>query len=79
HLGPADVVFATWAEDGHGDHEAVGRASAMACETTGGQLHEVPIWAWHWAAAEDERLPWERARKLLLEPLTLARKPTAAK
>ncbi|EGH49529.1 LmbE-like protein, partial [Pseudomonas syringae pv. pisi str. 1704B] len=26
HLGPADVVFATWAEDGHSDHEAVGRA-----------------------------------------------------
>ncbi|KAA8697523.1 LmbE-like protein [Pseudomonas caricapapayae] len=78
HLGPADVVFATWAEDGHGDHEAVGRASAKACATTGAQLHEVPIWAWHWAAPEDERLPWDRARKLLLDPLTLARKRNAA-
>ncbi|EPN67646.1 hypothetical protein A234_28421, partial [Pseudomonas syringae pv. actinidiae ICMP 19101] len=30
-LGPTDVVFATWAGDGHPDHEAVGRASARAC------------------------------------------------
>ncbi|KPB71556.1 PIG-L deacetylase family protein [Pseudomonas cannabina] len=78
HLGPTDVVFATWSGDGHGDHEAVGRASARACATTGAQLHEMPIWAWHWADPEDPRLPWERARKLLLDPMTLARKRHAA-
>lgn len=78
HLGPADVVFATWAEDGHGDHEAVGRVSARACASTGAQLCEVPIWAWHWADPEDERLPWDRAHKLLLDPATLARKRNAA-
>ncbi|PHN51541.1 PIG-L deacetylase family protein [Pseudomonas syringae] len=78
HLGPADVVFATWAEDGHSDHEAVGRASAKACMTTGAQFHEVPFWAWHWADPEDQRLPWDRARKLLLDPVTLAHKRNAA-
>ncbi|RMR35447.1 hypothetical protein ALP36_03363 [Pseudomonas syringae pv. coriandricola] len=77
-LGPTDVVFATWAGDGHPDHEAVGRASARACAITGAQLHEVPIWAWHWADPEDERLPWDRARKLLLDPTTLAHKRSAA-
>ncbi|MCK9776804.1 PIG-L deacetylase family protein [Pseudomonas syringae] len=77
HLGPADVVFATWAKDGHSDHEAVGRASAKACATTGAQFYEVPVWAWHWADPEDERLPWDRARKLLLDPVTLAHKRNA--
>ncbi|RMT78559.1 PIG-L deacetylase family protein [Pseudomonas viridiflava] len=78
HLRPTDVVFATWSADGHGDHEAVGRASARACLTTGAQLHQVPIWAWHWADPEDERLPWDRARKVLLDPETVSRKRHAA-
>ncbi|RMQ47721.1 putative N-acetylglucosaminyl phosphatidylinositol deacetylase [Pseudomonas cichorii] len=78
YLLPTDVVFSTWAEDGHGDHEAVGRACARACATTGARLNEVPIWAWHWADPEDERLPWERARKVLLDPMTIARKRHAA-
>ena len=33
HLRPNDVVFTTWREDGHCDHEAVGRASAEAAQT----------------------------------------------
>jgi LmbE family N-acetylglucosaminyl deacetylase len=32
HLSPNDVVFTTWREDGHCDHEAVGRASATAAK-----------------------------------------------
>lgn len=78
HLLPTDVVFTTWANDGHSDHEAVGRACARACAAVGAGLNEVPIWAWHWAAPEDERLPWERARKVLLDPMTIARKRHAA-
>jgi LmbE family N-acetylglucosaminyl deacetylase len=74
YLRPSDVVFTTWALDGHSDHEAVGRASARAAQAVGAQCHEVPIWAWHWADPEDERLPWDRARKLLLDPTTIARK-----
>lgn len=77
HLLPTDVVFGTWHGDGHSDHEAVGRACANACATVGAQFIEIPIWAWHWASPEDERLPWERARKLLLDPTSLARKRDA--
>jgi LmbE family N-acetylglucosaminyl deacetylase len=78
YLQPSDVVFTTWAGDGHCDHEAVGRASTRAAHAVGARLHEVPIWAWHWAAPEDERLPWDRARKILLDPATIARKRHAA-
>lgn len=76
-LQNTDVVFSTWRGDGHGDHEAVGRACAEACLRSGAQLVEVPIWAWHWAAPEDARLPWDRARKILLDPATLQRKRDA--
>jgi LmbE family N-acetylglucosaminyl deacetylase len=78
HLHVTDVVFATWSEDGHPDHEAVGRAAGRACVLAGAQLLEIPIRAWHWAHPEDERLPWERARKVLLDPATQARKRDAA-
>ncbi|MCI8211497.1 acetylglucosaminylphosphatidylinositol deacetylase [Pseudomonas sp. S25] len=78
YLQPTDVVFTTWANDGHADHEAVGRASARAAHSVGARLHEVPVWAWHWASPEDDRLPWERAHKIPLDPQTIARKRHAA-
>lgn len=78
YLRPTDVVFTTWAHDGHTDHEATGRATRATAEGLGIQVHEVPIWAWHWAAPEDDRLPWNRARKVLLAPETIARKRHAA-
>lgn len=74
NLQPGDVVFTTWHEDGHSDHDAVGRASLAAARKVGARVHELPVWAWHWASPEDPRLPWQRARKLLLDPPTLARK-----
>ncbi|MCY0389059.1 PIG-L family deacetylase [Robbsia sp. Bb-Pol-6] len=61
-----DVLFATWRFDGHPDHEAVGRAGARAAAESGATLIEVPVWAWHWATPGDPRLPWDRARRLLL-------------
>lgn len=70
-------VITTWREDGHCDHEAVGRATALAADRLGIRLYEVPIWAWHWAAPEDPRIPWQRAHKLLLTPAWLARKQAA--
>lgn len=78
YLKPGDVVFSTWSQDGHTDHEAVGRASAAAAAAVGATLHELPIWTWHWASPEDEKIPWARARKLLLDPATVARKSHAA-
>ncbi|TRX73539.1 PIG-L deacetylase family protein [Pseudomonas mangiferae] len=77
YLRPDDVVFTTWRDDGHTDHEAVGRASAAAALDTGAILHEIPIWAWHWATPEDFRIPWERACKIPLDSQSLARKKHA--
>lgn len=74
YLKPDDVVFATWREDGHCDHEAVGRASAEAAEHVGATLYELPVWTWHWATPEDSQVPWHRARKIPLSPEAVARK-----
>jgi LmbE family N-acetylglucosaminyl deacetylase len=77
HLRPGDVVFTTWREDGHSDHEAVGRASQAAALACAARLIELPVWTWHWASPEDSRVPWHRARKLPLTPAMLARKQHA--
>ncbi|MHA6493124.1 PIG-L deacetylase family protein [Pseudomonas borbori] len=74
YLLPSDVVFSSWREDGHSDHEAVGRATLQACREIGALFHEVPICAWHWADPEDSRIPWHRARKVHLAPRVQARK-----
>lgn len=74
HLRPTDVVFTTWREDGHCDHEAVGRASAAAAKRIGATVHELPVWTWHLATPEDSLVPWQRARKILLAPPLVARK-----
>lgn len=74
YLRPDDVVFTTWREDGHCDHEAVGRASADAARRVGASCHELPVWTWHWATPEDAVVPWQRARKILLTPEQVARK-----
>ncbi|WP_339465793.1 MULTISPECIES: PIG-L deacetylase family protein [unclassified Pseudomonas] len=74
HLRPDDVIFTTWIEDGHCDHEAVGRASAEAARRVGATCHELPVWTWHWATPEDALVPWQRARKILLSPVQIARK-----
>jgi LmbE family N-acetylglucosaminyl deacetylase len=73
-LRPTDVVFTTWRHDGHPDHEATGRACAVACAQVGSTLVEVPVWAWHWAEPGDSRLPWHRAVKLPLDAPSAARK-----
>lgn len=74
YLKPTDVVFTTWREDGHCDHEAVGRASAKAAQAIGATLYELPVWTWHWATPEDSQVPWHRARKIALTPEAVARK-----
>ncbi|WP_397453524.1 PIG-L deacetylase family protein [Pseudomonas sp. NA-150] len=78
YLRPTDVVFSSWDHDGHSDHDAVGRAAARAAAAVGARIHEVPIWAWRWAKPEDQLIPWRRARKVLLDPISVARKRHAA-
>lgn len=74
NLRPTDVVFVTWEFDGHSDHEACARAALLAARNIGAQCHQVPIWMWHWGQPEDDSIPWNRARKILLDPATVARK-----
>lgn len=67
----------TWRADGHPDHEVVGRAAVRACGNTGARLVEYPIWMWHWAAPDDQDVPWERAARLPLPEWVRARKRAA--
>ncbi|MGW4248484.1 PIG-L deacetylase family protein [Nocardia sp. NPDC004722] len=46
---PGVRCAATWRHDGHPDHEAVGRAAAAACASSGIRMLEYPVWMWHWA------------------------------
>lgn len=73
-LERSDVIFTTWRQDGHPDHEATGHACAFAAARIGARLFEVPVWAWHWAAPGDERLPWHRAWRLGLDADAVNRK-----
>jgi len=76
-LQPDDLLLCTWRDDGHCDHEAVGRACAQAALTRKAQLAEAPVWAWHWAEPDDPRLPWPRAHRVQLDETRLARKRAA--
>ncbi|QEI07469.1 PIG-L family deacetylase [Pigmentiphaga aceris] len=76
-LAPGDVVFATWDQDGHPDHEVVGRSAGRAAAQCGAALIQVPIWAWHWALPEDARMPWATARRLELNAADVAAKAHA--
>ena len=76
-LRPGDTCVATWRDDGHPDHEAVGRAAATACARVGALLLEYPVWTWHWAHPGDDRVPWARAARLDLASVVGAAKRRA--
>ncbi|MET0425091.1 MAG: PIG-L family deacetylase, partial [Actinoplanes sp.] len=76
-LTPGRWCLATWRADGHPDHEAVGRAAARACATTGATLLEYPIWTWHWSYPDSPDVPWHRARRIDLTPAARAAKAAA--
>ena len=78
-LRPGDVVFTTWRQDGHPDHEATGEACAMAAASTGARLAEVPVWGWHWSRPGDVRMPWQHAFRLPLSEEAVRRKRAAVK
>ncbi|MDY6995698.1 MAG: PIG-L family deacetylase [Actinomycetota bacterium] len=76
---PGTWCAATWRGDGHPDHEAVGRAAAVAAQRTGAVLVEYPVWMWHWASPGDDAVPWQRMAKVALEESDVGRKRLAAK
>ena len=69
------VVVAPWREDGHPDHEAAGRAAAVAARRTGAQLWEFPVWFWHWGAPN--HAPWDRISRFDLDDEARAAKSAA--
>lgn len=76
-LRAGDVVMSTWRRDGHPDHEAAGRAAAVAARNRGCRLWEFPVWMWHWAHVGDERVPWQRLRRVDLDADARERKAQA--
>ncbi len=70
---------ATWRGDGHPDHEAVGRAAAVAAQRRGAVLLEYPVWMWHWAVPGDPVVPWQRAHRIELTETALDRKAAAVR
>ena len=76
-VGDEDLLLATCRFDGHPDHEACGDVAVLAAELTGAQVHEYPVWLWHWSRPDDHVVPWNRARRLPIDAQILARKRTA--
>ena len=76
-LRPADVVVATWPQDGHPDHDACGAVAQQACASVGCRWIAAPVWMWHWATPGDARVPWHRLRALPLDPIAWQRKQVA--
>lgn len=74
-LANATHCFAPWEFDGHPDHDASGRAAAIACARTETELVRYPVWAWHWATPRE--LPWPDARRIALDAEALAAKQEA--
>ncbi|MCY7396600.1 MAG: PIG-L family deacetylase [Nocardioides sp.] len=64
--GRGTLLVAPWRHDGHPDHEAAGRAAAVAARRCGARLVEYPVWFWHWGAPSG--LPWAGVRLLALGP-----------
>ncbi|MDQ1427838.1 MAG: hypothetical protein QOK39_1314 [Acidimicrobiaceae bacterium] len=65
-LAPQVLCVAPWEHDGHPDHDAAGAAAHEASSAGGATLLRSMIWTWHWAAPDDPRVPWLRARRLPL-------------
>ena len=53
---PDTLVLAPWLDDGHGDHDVVGRACAEAVTRSGADLAHYPVWLWHWGTPDT--FPW---------------------
>jgi LmbE family N-acetylglucosaminyl deacetylase len=76
-LREGDVVVATWALDGHPDHDVTGEEVERVCTRLGCRLLQAPVWMWHWGTPGDGRVPWQRLRAMPLSTDALARKALA--
>ena len=69
------LLCGPWRRDGHPDHEAVGRAAAVAAARTDARLLEYPVWLWHWGSEDD--VPWAWTTLLPLDDDARAAKRAA--
>jgi LmbE family N-acetylglucosaminyl deacetylase/SAM-dependent methyltransferase len=76
-VGAGSCVVAPWRGDAHPDHEVAGDVAADVARRQGAGLLEYPVWAWHWAAPGDVRLPWARAVRVPLDAEAHDRKTRA--
>ena len=65
-IEPGATIVAPWRGDGHRDHRIVGELCAELAAANEKPLLEYPIWMWHWAVPDDERVPWSKARSVPL-------------
>lgn len=73
-LEPDDLCVAPWRHDGHPDHDVCGNASEKASDARGARVLSYLVWAWHWADAEGQDIPWQHCRRLNLTRRQAARK-----
>jgi LmbE family N-acetylglucosaminyl deacetylase/SAM-dependent methyltransferase len=76
-IEPGSTIVAPWRGDGHRDHRVVGDVCAEVAEKFGLPLLEYPIWMWHWAMPDDERVPWDSALSVQLTEFSLKAKRRA--
>ncbi len=74
---PVRLVVAPWRGDGHRDHRVVGEICAALADELGAGLWEYPLWLWHWATPDDERVPWAGLRGLPLADRSVVLKSRA--
>jgi LmbE family N-acetylglucosaminyl deacetylase len=65
-LRSGDLVLAPWDQDGHPDHDRVGRAARAVADQRRAQLLSYLVWAWHWASPDGHDLPWDQAVRVEL-------------
>ncbi|PYE15419.1 LmbE family N-acetylglucosaminyl deacetylase [Williamsia limnetica] len=70
-------VLSVWEDDGHPDHEAVGRCASRITAERGMMLWQYPIWMWHWAIPGEETIAWDALRAHGLDDAALATKKAA--
>lgn len=76
-LVSGDVMLAPWVEDGHPDHEAVGRAALAAAAEKHARVLQYPVWAWHWLDPHAASSPWTAVTRIPMNTAAMKRKVEA--
>ncbi|MET0304292.1 MAG: PIG-L family deacetylase [Microbacteriaceae bacterium] len=71
------LVLAPWVGDGHHDHRIVGEVAESVGRDLDVAVLGYPIWMWHWAAPDDDDVPWSSMLVAPFDELAGARKAKA--